>query len=71
MSCEFEKDESDVDSDIWKILKLLATSDVVSNLFQIELMFSRPIIKFLKFSNLCTLTDTKSRRELFTESVKK
>ena len=50
---------------------LLAISDVVSNLFQIELMFSYPIIKFLKFSNLCTLTDTKSDRELLTESVKK
>ena len=51
--------------------KIACNINIVSNLFQIELMFSRPIIKFLKFSNLCTLTDTKSRRELFTESVKK
>ena len=55
---------------IRKILKLFIISAIISNLLLIELMFRCPIIKFLKFSNLFTLIDTKPDRESFTESVK-
>ena len=50
--------------------KLFIISTTISNLLLNELMFRCPLIKFLKFSNCCTLIDTKSDRESFTESDK-